>query len=373
MTADRIRVGIVGASAERGWAKMAHIPALEALPQFELTAVGTSRVQTARQAAAEYGAAHAFANASELAAHPDVDLVVVNVKVPHHAELIRAALTEGKHVHSEWPLARTTAEAETLLASAETAGVHHSVGLQARFSPVLNHARDLIADGYVGKVSSVTVYSSLSHRAGGTVSQATAYTVDRDNGASLVRVAGGHTLDALEHLVGGIAELSATLSVQYKDLTVAETGERIVATSADHLLVDAVLDSGAVAAVHIHKGKVAAPRTVVEIAGGEGDLVITTAGAAGGMGIQISELALRGARGIGSPLGDLPTPAGYRHVPAQVPGQPALNIAQFYARLADGIHTMEPRVPDFAHALRVHRLLDTIELAAHTGTRQSVA
>ncbi|MGH7037267.1 MAG: hypothetical protein ACREFK_00390 [Stellaceae bacterium] len=46
----KIRVGIVGASARRGFAAIAHIPALRALPQFGIVAVCTSRPETAETA-----------------------------------------------------------------------------------------------------------------------------------------------------------------------------------------------------------------------------------------------------------------------------------------------------------------------------------
>jgi hypothetical protein len=47
MAIEKIRVGIIGASMRNGWARDAHIPALSALPEFEITAVSTSRQETA--------------------------------------------------------------------------------------------------------------------------------------------------------------------------------------------------------------------------------------------------------------------------------------------------------------------------------------
>ncbi len=56
MDGQQIRVGIVGASASRGWALQAHIPALRALPEFQLTAVCTTRRETADASAKAFGA-----------------------------------------------------------------------------------------------------------------------------------------------------------------------------------------------------------------------------------------------------------------------------------------------------------------------------
>ena len=43
-----------------------------------------------------------------------------------------AALNAGKHVYTEWPLGRTTAEAQEMTALAQAQGVRNMVGLQAR-------------------------------------------------------------------------------------------------------------------------------------------------------------------------------------------------------------------------------------------------
>src|SRR5437763_16837288 len=89
---SKIRVGIVGASASRGFASIAHIPALRALPQFEIAAVCTSRQETAEAAARHYGARLAFSDPAAMAQHSDIDLVTVSVKVPAHYRPVMAAI-----------------------------------------------------------------------------------------------------------------------------------------------------------------------------------------------------------------------------------------------------------------------------------------
>src|SRR6202167_5413787 len=155
--AGKIRVGIVGASPSRGFASISHIPALQALPEFEIVAVCTSSQQSAEAAAKHYGVPLAFAEPAKLAAHPDVDLVTVSVKVPDHYAPVMAAIDAGKHVYCEWPLGRDTNEAVRMLDAAERRGVRHAVGLQGQVSPAINYVKDLIADGYVGQVLTATM------------------------------------------------------------------------------------------------------------------------------------------------------------------------------------------------------------------------
>src|SRR3989442_3441572 len=96
---DKIRVGIVGATVTQGgsgWGANAHVPALNALPGYELKAVCTAHEDTAKASAAAFGAEHAFHRFSDMAAHPDVDLLVVCVRVPGHRELVVAGLQAGE-------------------------------------------------------------------------------------------------------------------------------------------------------------------------------------------------------------------------------------------------------------------------------------
>ena len=157
MTTEKIRVGIIGASMRSGWGRDAHIPALSALPEFEITAVSTSRQETADETAKHFGIPHAFADPYKMAQHPDVDVVAICVRVPSHHQLGMAALSAGKHLYCEWPLAATTEQAQQMRDLAVRKGVHHMVGLQARGAREFNRVRDLVAEGYVGKVLSCTM------------------------------------------------------------------------------------------------------------------------------------------------------------------------------------------------------------------------
>src|SRR5712671_7878711 len=159
--AGRIRVGIIGANPDRGWAAQAHIPALRSLSDdFEITAVSTSRRASADAARELFGVPAAFDNHQELVNSPAVDVVAITVKVPYHRELATAALEAGKAVYCEWPLGNGLREAEALAALAKKQGVLAVAGLQARSAPAVAYVRDLVEDGYVGEVLSATLIGS---------------------------------------------------------------------------------------------------------------------------------------------------------------------------------------------------------------------
>ncbi|WP_232664251.1 Gfo/Idh/MocA family protein [Pseudonocardia sp. TRM90224] len=357
-----IKVGVVGASPERSWAAVAHVPALLADPRFALTAVATSREESARRAAAEFGAAHWFTDARELAAHPDVDLVAITVKVPMHAELITAVLDAGKHVLSEWPLALDTAEAESLTAAAR--GVNAAVGLQARFAPAVVRAAELVAEGFVGRVTSVNVTAGRAKGAGGAIPAWAAYTMDRSNGAGLVEVLGGHILDAVQQIVGPIVDVAAGLSVQHPDFTVIETGAPGTATSPDAMVLAGRTSGGAAFAASIVDAVPADPGTRIDVVGTGGRLAVVSAPTDPRLAqIQIGGLKLLGIRAGEGEWTELVDPGAVG---------PHTNVAALYAQLADDIETGGSATPDFAAAVRLHRLLDAVRASAADGTRRTV-
>ena len=158
--ADRIRVGIVGATVTpggSGWGANAHVPALQALPDYQLKAVCTAHEETARTSAEKFGAELAFHDMKEMVAHPDVDLIAVVVRVPWHKQLVMAALDAGKPVCCEWPLGADLADATAMANRAKAAGVATLVGLQARSDPAVMHARDIVANGDIGDIVTVNL------------------------------------------------------------------------------------------------------------------------------------------------------------------------------------------------------------------------
>lgn len=364
-TGSRIRVGLVGANPKRGFAAVAHIPALRALPQFEISAVCTSRQESADAAAAELGARHAFADAADMARHPDVDLVTVCVKAPDHYAPVMAAIEAGKHVFCEWPLGRDTAEAIRMRDAAERKGVRHMVGLQGQVSPAIDHARDLIAEGYVGRVLSATMIACAPNW-GATLEGA--YQADAANGANLLTVTGGHTLDALCHCLGEFRELAGFVVSQRDRIPVEGSGEIIPKTSPDQVAVSGVLGGGAAVSFQVRAGVTRGTAFLFEIHGDAGDLVLTATSRAS---MQRQELSLKGAKGAGAPLAELPIPAKYRWVPEGMSPESPYNVAQLYVRLAEAIRAGTPASPGFDAAVTRHRLLDTIVRASETGRKQS--
>ncbi|WP_030177769.1 Gfo/Idh/MocA family protein [Streptomyces sp. NRRL S-813] len=356
-----IGVGIIGLGAQGSWAERSHLPALRAVPGYELRALSASSGQSAERSGQKHGVSRTFGTAAELVACDEVDLVVVAVKVPHHRELVRTALSVGKSVLCEWPLGNGLAEAEDMAQSARGRAVPTVVGLQARSHPALACARDLVADGYVGEVLSTTVVGS-GGAWGATVGPGDHYVLDAANGTTLLTVPFSHALDGLASVLGEPEELRIQLVSRRTSAVDTESGQPVPMTAADQVVASGRLPGGAVAAFHYRGGMSRGTNFRWEINGTEGDLVLTAP-----VGHpQLSPLTLEGARGTSTALAPMTVPESYVRVPRLEPlaDAPAYAVAHAYRQFLDDLREGTSRVPDFAHGVARHRSIASVITAA---------
>jgi len=364
--ANKIRLGFVGANVRSTWASQSHFPALLASPDVELTAVCTTRPESAEEARAAFGAQLAFHDFRTMVASPAIDAVAVVVRVPSHYAPTRAAIAAGKHVYTEWPLGRTTAEAEELAALARSRGLQTTVGLQSRVSPTLMYMKEQIASGYVGEVLACHVTAMRD----GTLERPSSRTWQRDAslGANTLTIANGHVIDALRFVAGNFARVACLVTTQARQWYETDTRQLVEVTAPDNVLVSGQLVSGAVASVHVAAVPWAGSGFRMEIYGREGTLVTT-----GNVSSQRGEmLRLQGARGSHE-LRELAIPERFVYVPADFPRGDPFNVGQMYALFAAAIRTGQSHLPTFDTAVDLHHFVDTIKQASDTGRELPVA
>ena len=97
----------------------------------------------------------------EIFADKSIDAVYVCTANKYHAKVSVAALSSGKHVMCEKPLAVSLSECKNMLSAAKNAGKILMVGHDMRFDPANVLAHNIIASGELGKV--ITIRSSVKH------------------------------------------------------------------------------------------------------------------------------------------------------------------------------------------------------------------
>lgn len=359
MQGNAIRVGIIGVNPQGHWAAFAHIPALRLFADdFRIVGVANTSLASAEKAAAAFDIPHAFASPQELVDSPEVDLVVITVKVPYHRELVTKALNAGKHVFCEWPLGNGLAEALELAALAAEKGVVAVVGTQMRTCIEVAYLRDLVKDGYVGKVLSTTLFGSAGNSGAAEVTSDIAYICDNANGATMLTIPLAHTLAGLQEVLGDLGDFSARILNLRTTALVTDTGETIPKTAPDQILLQGVLKSGAAVSTHYRGGMSRGTNLLWEINGTEGDIQVTAPHG----GLQMAPLTIRGARGSDKEMTALAPPAqayeGWPESPI------VRNVALLYALIRQDICTGSRTAPTFADAVRLHETLAAMECSA---------
>jgi predicted dehydrogenase len=355
---SRIGVGIIGASVTSpGWATAVHIPAIAASEDLVLRAVSTSSEASASAAAEKFGVP-GYSQADALIADPNVDLVVVAVKVTYHMPLILKALGARKRVFSEWPLGVDMSEAEMLASKAASLGVATTIGLQARFSPAIDKARELVGSGALGNILATSLTGSGMAWLD-TSDAAHAYMFEGGSGASTISVPLMHALDALIYVLGDVEQVKAVSAIGRQSILLADLGTTISNTSPDHVSVNGLLKGGGVFSVLYRGGTSRAGNFRWEINGSKGDLLLTAVNG----NIQVADLEIHLGSGQSASVEPIEVAAD----------QSAFigNVARLYQAISQDMKTGTKLAPAFDIALERHRLLAQIEASAGLSLAQS--
>lgn len=351
---ETIRIGIIGAKPDRGWASVSHVPAIRAIPGLELTAVGARGQDGADAAARGFGVVKAYGNTDDLLADPEIDLVVVATSVSGHHDLVLGAIAAGKHVVTEWPVGSSTAQTREILDAARQAGVRTAVGLQARMNPAAVQAMHLLQTGALGRVVDATVYSSTA-AFGAVIAADAVYLEKPETAMNLITIQASHTMDLAAALTGGLDSLSALTTIRHPRVAVAEEDRTVERTVADHLLVSARTTGGGVLSVQVVGGRLADDSPFrLDVTGTKGSLSLTGGGARG-FQAGLLDLSVDGTLVDVDDLGTGGLP------------NTAVNVARVYAALGDDIRDGTATAPDFVHALALSQLMDDVLVSAREG------
>lgn len=146
----RLRAGFVGA----GFMAEVHTRAARAAGA-ELAGIASSSPASAARAKARLGVERAYDSVQDLVQDDMIDIIHICTPNATHAALAEAALKAGKHVVCEKPLATNVQDATKLVELAATAGTVATVPFIYRFHPMVREARDRIASGQTGQISTI--------------------------------------------------------------------------------------------------------------------------------------------------------------------------------------------------------------------------
>jgi predicted dehydrogenase len=217
-----ISVGWMGQLHSRAYRDVPIVyPELGITPKLVIAAdTAPSRVDFAQNV---LGFAEGTTDYRDVLAHPDVEVVSICAPNFLHAEIGIAAAKAGKHFWIEKPVGRSYSETAAIEDAATEAGVITSIGYNYRHAPAVEHARTLIADGKLGRITNVraSFFSGYANEPNGALS----WRFDRElAGSGVLADLFSHASDLCQYVVGPIAEINALTSTVYTERPKLEMG-----------------------------------------------------------------------------------------------------------------------------------------------------
>ena len=187
----KYNVGIIG----YGWVASAHIPAINATTQAQVTSVYSSRPLDAAEVSAKHGGAiRTYTDLDEMLGDEDLHAVSVCSYPYQHTQQVIAAAKAGKHIIVEKPLALSWKDCLAIKRTVEAAGVKTCVCFECRYSSQFLATKAVLDEGLLGELH----YGEIDYYHGiGPWYGQFRWNTRKDAGGSALLTAGCHALDAL--------------------------------------------------------------------------------------------------------------------------------------------------------------------------------
>jgi predicted dehydrogenase len=372
----------MGAAHSQAWRSAHRFFDLPLHPAMALV-VGRDAARAA-EAADRLGWAESATDWHAAVVRDDIDLVDVCTPGDTHAEIAIAALTAGKHVLCEKPLANTVAEAEEMAAAASTAaerGVRAMVGFTYRRVPAVALARRLVAQGRIGEIRHVRA-TYLQDWIADPEAPLT-WRLDKQRaGSGALGDIGAHIIDLTQHITGDrLHEVSGQLETFVKERPLVATGVGLSGTASTER-GSVTVDDAAVFIGRFAGGALGVFEATRFATGRKNSIRIEVNGSAGSLAFDFEDMNVLELYDAAEPA----ETAGFRRILVTEPTHPYAGawwppghglgyehgfthqVVDLVTAIADGT---DP-APTFADGLQVQRVLAAVETSSDTRTWQQI-
>ncbi len=353
-----LRVGIVSA----GWGAFAHLPAWRAIPGVEVTAICTSREETARAAQTQLGLPRAFWNAAEMCADPDIDILDLGTRPSVRKPMVLAALQHGKHIYNACPHAPDWASAQAINAAWQGGSSIGVVDAFSQYIPALRQMKAMLDAGYLGDARGGTCHFNLSLFNAPNKQFPYNWFADGDAGVSAVRNNGSHALYLLTHLFGPITELVADDRQILSEWSFPD-GDIITPETTDLANVMLKFACGLVMQMQISWSMPLHDGFFIDVFGAKARMVTKSPT------FPTAQDCTLEAGKLGGALEPIPIPDAFKSVDDisvdwTNPIQPSFPMALSMHAMVEAIAGRGAAAPDFAAALEIERIQEAIRVSS---------
>src|SRR5262245_7524835 len=238
-SARPIGVGVIGS----GFGRSTQIPAFARTPGVEVVAVVSRQLARAYAAAKDFEIRRAFdpSDLDRFLRLDDLDLVCVSSPPNTHRDYSLRALAAGKHVLCEKPTAMNAGEARDMAEAARKSGKLALLDHELRFDPTRRKLRDLVRDGFLGRLLQVTVHVESEFRLD--PKRAWSWWSDEAQGGGILGAIASHVVDAIRYTFGEVARGRGDVRVMFPERP-DETGAMKKVTADDYATFWLELEGG---------------------------------------------------------------------------------------------------------------------------------
>jgi levoglucosan dehydrogenase len=341
----------------------------------KIVGVAAASPKSAEAAAGELGGGIWTTDYRELFGRAEVDLVDVCVPNHLHEEVIVAAAAAGKHVYCEKPLANNVAQGRRIVEAVEKAGVKNQVNFNFRYYPAVTRARQLITEGFLGRIFSFRGCFYRSSYINPDKPLSWRLSKEVAGGGALFDL-GSHVLDLIYYLLGEFGAVQATADTLIKERPIAPGSKEKGPVDVDDIvLMQARMADNTLGSVEISRmGTGATNDLKIEIFGERGALRFSAE--------EPSWLEVFDVRDPDQPTGGL---SGFRKVQtvgrfeghkapdwSMAPGFATTFVESQYKFLQAVSDNVQP-APTFRDALHIQQVMQAIMLASEQRRWVSIA
>lgn len=270
-----IGIGVIGS----GFGRSTQIPAFAHTPGAEVVAVVSRQLARAYAAAKDFEVRRAFdpSDLDRFLALDDLDLVCVSSPPATHREYSLRALAAGKHVLCEKPTAMNAGEAREMVEAARGARRLALLDHELRFDPTRRRMRELVREGYLGRLLHVSVSVESEFRLD--PARAWSWWSDEAQGGGVLGAIGSHVVDAVRFTFGEVARGRGMTRTMITERPDGDGGAARRVTADDHAAFWLELEGGAVVTCTLSAvSRAATPGWTMAAHGTEGSLLLDAEG-----------------------------------------------------------------------------------------------
>ncbi len=147
-----VKVGVIGT----GFIGPVHVEAVRRTGMADVVAICGTNPEKTREKADQLGVERAYSCYKDIIADPEIEVIHICTPNNLHYEIARAALLAGKHVICEKPLALELEQCDELIALGKKMDKVCAVNFNMRAYPLVQQVREMIKNGELGEIFSVT-------------------------------------------------------------------------------------------------------------------------------------------------------------------------------------------------------------------------